>query len=151
MAVYAVFEVELLTDPSPHDADGYERYRAAVPELIARFGGRYLVRAGTGTALEGRPTTGRWHLVVFPDAESAQQFWSCPEYSRSSRFAPAQQTSAPCWSSLRPVERGGVHLIACKLGANRKPAPLTRRATFGCETNIRSRGRRRRRRARGCR
>ncbi|MEJ7720586.1 MAG: DUF1330 domain-containing protein [Ilumatobacteraceae bacterium] len=44
-----MFEVELLTDPSPHDADGYERYRAAVPELIARFGGRYLVRAGTGT------------------------------------------------------------------------------------------------------
>ncbi len=80
MAVYAVFEVELLTDPSPHDADGYERYRTAVPELIARFGGRYLVRAGTGTALEGRPTTGRWHLVVFPDAESAQQFWNCPEY-----------------------------------------------------------------------
>ncbi|MEJ7562494.1 MAG: hypothetical protein WKF45_08220 [Ilumatobacteraceae bacterium] len=36
MAVYAVFEVELLTDPSPHEADGYERYRAAVPELIAR-------------------------------------------------------------------------------------------------------------------
>jgi len=78
--VYCVFEVELLTDPSPHDADGYERYRAAVPELIARFGGRCRRARGSGTALEGRPTTARWHLVEFPDAESAQQFWSCPEY-----------------------------------------------------------------------
>ena len=80
MSVYGVFEVELAENPTDIDRRRYDEYRAAVPELIARFGGRYLVRAGTGRALEGRSTTGRWHLVEFPDVESAEAFWSSPEY-----------------------------------------------------------------------
>lgn len=76
MAVYAVFEVEVVDDA----AGGYQQYRAAVPALIERFGGRYLVRAGSGEALEGRATTARWHLVEFPDLAAAHAFWDCPEY-----------------------------------------------------------------------
>lgn len=73
---YAVFEVEVHDDRS----DAYARYRAAVPELIERFGGRYLARAASGRALEGAPTTGRWHIVEFPSADAADAFWSCEEY-----------------------------------------------------------------------
>lgn len=80
MSVYGVFEVDVADDPTEADRRGYDEYRAAVPALIDRFGGRYLVRAGSGRALEGRVTSGRWHLIEFPDVESAEAFWNCPEY-----------------------------------------------------------------------
>lgn len=81
MTVYAVFEVDVADDPGEEAAARYETYRATVPDLIERFGGRYLVRAGRGRALEGRETHGRWHLIAFPDVESADHFWNCPEYA----------------------------------------------------------------------
>jgi uncharacterized protein (DUF1330 family) len=77
VSVYAVFEVDV-RDPG---SDAYATYRAAVPALIEQFGGRYLARAATGRALEGAPTTARWHLVEFPSAEAATAFWSSPEYA----------------------------------------------------------------------
>jgi uncharacterized protein (DUF1330 family) len=77
VSVYAVFEVDV-RDP---DSDAYAAYRAAVPALIDHFGGSYLARAATGRALEGAPTTARWHLVEFPSAEAADAFWSSPEYA----------------------------------------------------------------------
>ena len=80
MTVYALFEVTLLDDPSADAVAAYERYRAAVPELIAAHGGRYLARAATGAALEGRAAGDRFHLLEFPDAEAARAFWSSPEY-----------------------------------------------------------------------
>ncbi|MDQ3737768.1 MAG: DUF1330 domain-containing protein [Actinomycetota bacterium] len=76
-----MFEVNVVEHPAAEAAAGYGAYRAAVAQLIERFGGRYLVRAGHGRALEGRQTHGRWHLIEFPDAESAQRFWDCPEYA----------------------------------------------------------------------
>jgi uncharacterized protein (DUF1330 family) len=77
VSVFAVFEVDV------HDSgsEAYAAYRAAVPVLIERFGGRYLARAATGRALEGAPTTARWHLVEFPNAEAADAFWASPEYT----------------------------------------------------------------------
>lgn len=82
MGVLAIFDVGLLADPSPEATAGYERYRAAVPELVARFGGRYLVRAAIAEVLEGTPLDGphRFHVIEFPDAEAAHAFWESAEY-----------------------------------------------------------------------
>jgi uncharacterized protein (DUF1330 family) len=80
VSVYAVFEVLVDPDAGPEAEAGYGEYRAAVPALIERFGGRYLVRAGAGRAIEGTPTAARWHIVEFPDLEAAEAFWACPEY-----------------------------------------------------------------------
>jgi uncharacterized protein (DUF1330 family) len=80
MSVYAVFEVRIEADPTPEAAAAYERYRAAVPALVERFGGRYLARAARGEAIEGPATSGRWHLVEFPDEDAARGFWACEEY-----------------------------------------------------------------------
>jgi uncharacterized protein (DUF1330 family) len=78
--VFAVFEVRINGEASPEAQRSYEEYRAAVPALIARFGGRYLVRAALPESLEGVPSDGKWHLVEFPDRESALAFWACDEY-----------------------------------------------------------------------
>ena len=80
MPAYAFFELVLHDDPSPEALAAYERYRVAVPRLIERHGGRYLVRAWPGTALEGAPAGDRFHLVEFPDAAAAEAFWTSPDY-----------------------------------------------------------------------
>jgi uncharacterized protein (DUF1330 family) len=90
--VYAVFEVILRPDAGPEAQEAYDRYRAAVPALVARFGGRYLARAAAGELLEGGPEPGqRWHLIEFPDAEACRAFWAAPEYRA---IAPLREAAA---------------------------------------------------------
>ncbi|HWL43910.1 MAG TPA: cytidine deaminase [Ilumatobacter sp.] len=80
MPAYAVFEVVVDGDAAPDVAARYAEYKAAVPALIERHGGRYLARATDGEGLEGAPTSGRWHLVEFPSAEAARAFWTDADY-----------------------------------------------------------------------
>lgn len=82
MPVLALFEVTLLPSATPEQLERYLEYKAAVPPLVARFGGRYLARAATGEVLEGAPGADerRWHVIEFPDAASAHGFWACEEY-----------------------------------------------------------------------
>lgn len=92
--VHVVFEVDVLDPDSP----AYRDYKRAVAPLIERFGGRYLARAARGTAMEGRETTGVWHLVEFPDLEAVDAFWGSPEYAR-----------------LRPLREGSVEVRAVRI------------------------------------
>lgn len=80
MAVYAVFEVHLKPGAGPEDVKAYDDYRAAVPAMIAEAGGRYLVRAGSGEALEGAPAGDRFHLIEFDDATGIRRMWESESY-----------------------------------------------------------------------
>ena len=80
MTVYAVFEVRVDDEASEEVQANYARYKAAVPEIIARYGGEYLVRAGTASALEGAAPAGRWHIIAFPDEAAAHAYWDSDEY-----------------------------------------------------------------------
>lgn len=71
----------LIAEIDVHDPAGFEDYRSAVAPMIAEFGGRYLVRGGTVTALEGEAPTARIVVLEFPDAETAQRFWSSDDYA----------------------------------------------------------------------
>ena len=62
------------------DAEAYEEYRAVVPAVIARFGGRYLVRGGRSETLEGDMTLGRVIILEFPSYEDARRWYDSPEY-----------------------------------------------------------------------
>jgi uncharacterized protein (DUF1330 family) len=80
MPAYAFFEVTVIADASPEQLERYDRYRQAVPELVARFGGRYVARAWQGEVLEGGTAGDRFHLIEFDDADSARSMWTSPEY-----------------------------------------------------------------------
>lgn len=80
MTVIAVFEVRPTADATDQQRRDYDEYRSKVPALIASFGGTYLIRAGSGEAIEGAPAAARWHVIEFPDEASAKAFWSSPEY-----------------------------------------------------------------------
>ena len=74
MPAYLVAEMEV------SDPETYARYRAQVPEVIAAYSGRFLVRGGTTEAKEGAPPAGRVVVIEFPDMVAARRFYHAPDY-----------------------------------------------------------------------
>ncbi len=62
------------------DAASFERYRAEVPSVIERHGGRYLVRGGATEVLEGALPMPRLVVIVFPSMADAKRFYDSPDY-----------------------------------------------------------------------
>ena len=57
--------------------EGYAHYASQVPQTIAAFGGKYLVRGGQATQLEGLPQGDRNVVVEFPSREAAAGATPC--------------------------------------------------------------------------
>jgi uncharacterized protein (DUF1330 family) len=60
----------------------YREYTKATPEVIARYGGRFIVRGGQITTLEGEPEMRRLVVIEFPSLARAQEFWNSSEYTK---------------------------------------------------------------------
>jgi uncharacterized protein (DUF1330 family) len=75
MSAYVIAEIDI-TDPA-----AYEDYRKQVPAVIARYGGKYVVRGGKVEALEGGWSPKRIAVVEFPSMEQALKFYRSPEYA----------------------------------------------------------------------
>ncbi|HEU4351058.1 MAG TPA: DUF1330 domain-containing protein [Burkholderiales bacterium] len=75
MAAYVIAEIDI-TDPA-----AYEDYRKQVPDVIARYGGKYIVRGGRVEAIEGGWSPKRIAVVEFPSMEQALKFYRSPEYA----------------------------------------------------------------------
>lgn len=59
-------------------------YARLVPDLVARFGGRYLVQGAGGTFLEGGWCDRASALVSeWPSREAAMAFWNSREYAQA--------------------------------------------------------------------
>jgi len=78
----------LLVNCEVTDPVRYETYKNLAPAAIAKFGGRYLVRGGAKTAIEGDWPLDRVVVLEFPDTDSARQFYDSPDY-RAAREARA--------------------------------------------------------------
>ncbi len=74
MSAYLIAHLEV-TDPSL-----FESYRSAVPAVIARFGGRYLVRGGAVEVLEGDWQVPRLVILAFDSLDQARRFYQSPDY-----------------------------------------------------------------------
>jgi len=62
-----------------HDEDGYKAYAANNPAIFKKFGGRYVVRGGKFTGLEGASRS-RNVVIEFKDYETALACYRSPEY-----------------------------------------------------------------------
>jgi uncharacterized protein (DUF1330 family) len=62
------------------DPEGYKQYAAAVPPIIAKFGGKYLVRGGQTVGVEGDPPGGRIVVIEFDSLAAARSFEESNEY-----------------------------------------------------------------------
>ncbi|MCV2864789.1 DUF1330 domain-containing protein [Albidovulum sediminicola] len=63
-----------------HDMDGFEAYRSKVMPTIEAFGGRFLVRGGKWTTLEGAWSHERMAVLEFPSREAAEGWYNSPAY-----------------------------------------------------------------------
>lgn len=75
MPAYLIANIEV-TDPV-----AFETYRAGVPAVIAQYGGKYLVRGGAVTAVEGAPGFKRLVVLEFPDMARLRAFYDSAEYA----------------------------------------------------------------------
>jgi len=60
--------------------EGYAEYARQVPDTIHRHGGRYIVRGGDATELEGAAPAERHVVLEFPSRAAAQAWYDSPEY-----------------------------------------------------------------------
>jgi uncharacterized protein (DUF1330 family) len=74
MSAYIVVDCEI-TDPVR-----YEIYKKLAQTAIAKHGGRYLVRGGETSVLEGEWQPHRIVVLEFPSASAIKRFYSSPEY-----------------------------------------------------------------------
>lgn len=74
MTAYIIARVAV-TDP-----DHYATYSAQTPGLVARYGGRFLVRGGTVTTEEGPPEDRRIVVLEFADRAAAERFYHSADY-----------------------------------------------------------------------
>lgn len=68
------------------DPEAFERYRAAVPPVIARHGGRYLVRGGALDRLENADGFNRVVVLEFPSLAAARAFYHSADYAPLSKM-----------------------------------------------------------------
>lgn len=75
MSAYLIIEAHI-TDPRR-----FATYARATPEVVARYGGRYLVMGGEQHSLEGEHAPARTVISQWPDRAAALAFWQSPEYA----------------------------------------------------------------------
>jgi len=65
------------------DPEGYKEYRKLSGPALEAHGGRFLVRGGEASLLEGDWDTGRLVVLEFPDSTKAREWWNSPDYARA--------------------------------------------------------------------
>jgi uncharacterized protein (DUF1330 family) len=70
------------------DPDAYQKYVQANAEPFAKFGARFIVRAGRFESREGSNRS-RNVVIEFPDYQTALACYDSPEYRRAMQFREA--------------------------------------------------------------
>ena len=74
------------------NADGYKNYVAMLPDIMRKYGGRYVTRGGKTEAVEGKARS-RIVVLEFPSYEAAMTCYRSPEYAKA---ISVRQASAEC-------------------------------------------------------
>jgi len=67
---------------TPNDESMFSEYRKAVPATLEAFGGKFIVRGGNLTLLEGAWPHSRLVIIEFPSREAAEGWYRSPEYQK---------------------------------------------------------------------
>jgi uncharacterized protein (DUF1330 family) len=76
------------------DAEAWENYRTRAARVIARFGGRYLVRGARAEVIEAdwpveEPPTQTVIVAEFPSMTALRDWYASPEYGEAFAFRAA--------------------------------------------------------------
>jgi len=70
----------LIADIDVFDLDTYSKYQQANPDVVNKFGGRYLALGGETKVLEGNWQLHRTIVIEFPSMEKLKAFYDSDEY-----------------------------------------------------------------------
>ncbi len=90
MTAYLIAQIEV------KDPEGYSRYTARTPDVIAKFGGRFIVRGGDPDVLEGKLPGGRVVVIAFADRAAAETFYHSEDYQAILPLRLAASSGAVC-------------------------------------------------------
>ena len=76
MSAYVIADVREV-----RDQDALIEYRRRNTDAVAAHGGRFVVRGGEATVLEGAWETVRIVVIEFPDAGAARAWWESDDYA----------------------------------------------------------------------
>lgn len=74
MAAYVIVDLDVKNEAA------LAGYRRAVPETVAKFGGRFLVRGGACELLEGSWTPKRVVVLEFPSMDALKRWYRSDDY-----------------------------------------------------------------------
>ena len=74
MTAYVIFDIDI------HDPEQYGDYRQLAAPTVAQYGGRYIVRGGAASSLEGDWQPNRVVVLQFDTTEQARAWHDSPEY-----------------------------------------------------------------------
>jgi len=77
MAAYVIAKIKTNTPELLKD------YQSVTPDIIAKYGGKFIVRGGDIINLEGKEETRRIVIVEFPTIEKAKEFFYSAEYQKA--------------------------------------------------------------------
>lgn len=80
MPAYVIVETDI------SDPERYEQYKAATPAAIAAGGGRFLVRGGELTVLEGDWQPSRLVVLEFEDLAAAERWYQSEAYQAAKKL-----------------------------------------------------------------
>jgi uncharacterized protein (DUF1330 family) len=70
----------LVTTITVTKPEQFDEYRKLAGPAVAQYGGKFLVRGGARTILEGKFDANRLVVVEFPSSVDAKTFYNSPEY-----------------------------------------------------------------------
>ena len=77
MSAYVIVEVSI------QNHSEYEEYKKLTPAAIAAFNGRFVVRGGQTTTLEGDWNPQRIVILEFPTIQRANEWWNSELYNKA--------------------------------------------------------------------
>ena len=84
----------LISTIQVNDPTGYEEYRKLVPPVLAKYGGRFIVRGGEIECKEGDWRPKRIVVVEFESMDKARAFYNSPEYAPAMRIRQRTSTAS---------------------------------------------------------
>ena len=74
MAAYLIAQIDIT------DLETFKKYQADVPATIAKYGGKYLVRGGDVTPMEGGWEPKRMVVLEFPNMTTLKKWYNSEDY-----------------------------------------------------------------------
>ncbi len=75
MKAYVIVDVKIT------DQQRYEDYKKLTPASLVPFGGKFVVRGGATSTLEGNWRPGRIVVLEFPSVQQAKDWWASDAYA----------------------------------------------------------------------